>query len=92
MERLNFKHLIYIIWHRPSTEGPPVEDDQTNKDDLDSLEIKQKALLVALGLVYYMRLDTKYRLKFVKKMDQLTTSYSVGFEKAFTDEVSAVYA
>jgi len=38
-----------------------------------------------------MRLDTKYRLKFVKKIDQLTTSYSVGFEKAFTDEVSTVF-
>jgi len=49
--------------------------------------VKQKALLVALGLVYYMRLDTEYRSKFVEKVDQLTPSYSVKFENAFTDEV-----
>ena len=79
------------MYHRPSTEEVPVEEDKTIKyADVESLEVKQKALLVALGLVYYMRLGTKYRLKFVEKMDQLTASYSVKFKKAFSDEVQYV--
>ena len=70
--------------YRPSSQGPPVDKDQEIEDDV---ELKERALLVALGLVYYMRLDTKYRQKFVKRMDQLTASCSVQFKEAFTDGV-----
>jgi len=57
------------------------------KDDLDKLEVNQRALLVALGLVYYMRLNSDYRKRFVKELDKMIQSYSVKFSKAFNDEV-----
>ena len=57
------------------------------RDDLDRLEVNQRALLVALGLVYYMRLNTDYRARFIKELDKKIQSYSVKFSKAFSDEV-----
>jgi len=60
------------------------------KEGLDKLEVTQRALLVSLGLVYYMRLNSEYRKKFVKEIDELTSHYSIKFEKAYNDEVSIV--
>jgi len=57
------------------------------KDDLDQLEVNQRALLVALGLVYYMRLNTDYRARFVKELDKKIQNYNVKFSEAFSDEV-----
>jgi len=57
------------------------------KDGLDSLEVNQRALLVALGLVYYMRLNTDYRARFVKELDKKSQNYNVKFSEAFSDEV-----
>ena len=57
------------------------------RDGLDRLEVKQRALLVALGLVYYMRLNTDYRARFVKELDKMIQSYCVKFSQAFSDEV-----
>jgi len=57
------------------------------KDDLDKVEVNQRALLVALGLVYYMRLNSDYRKRFVKELDKMIQNYSVKFSKAFSDEV-----
>jgi len=60
------------------------------KEGLDKLEVTQRALLVSLGLVYYMRLNSEYRTKFVEVIDELTSCYSVNFMKAYNDEVSIV--
>ena len=57
------------------------------KDGLDRLEVNQRALLVALGLVYYMRLNTDYRARFVKELDKMIQNYNIKFNKAFSDEV-----
>ena len=54
-------------------------------------EINLRALLVALGLVYYMRLDTLYRQKFVARLDGMIQSGCVNFKRAFTDEVCAYH-
>ena len=40
---------------------------------------------MALGLVYYMRLDTEYRRKFVDELDKM--HFEVNFLSAFTQEV-----
>lgn len=50
-------------------------------------EIKQRALLVALGLVYYMRLSTQYRVAFVTDLENLIPNCNVKFKEAFDDEV-----
>lgn len=60
------------------------------KEGLDKLEVTQRALLVSLGLVYYMRLNSEYREKFVKEIDQLTSFYGVKFIDAYNDEVTTV--
>jgi len=54
-------------------------------EGLDMAEMKQRALLVALGLVYYMRLDSKYRIKFANELDKMILG--VKFLIAFTQEV-----
>jgi len=55
---------------------------------LDPAEMKQRALLVALGLVYYMRLDSKYRIKFANELNSRISG--VQFLTAFKEEVSSV--
>ena len=47
--------------------------------------MRHRALLVALGLVYYMRLNSEYREAFAKELDKL--KFAVKFLKAFTQEV-----
>ena len=54
--------------------------------NLNGEEMKQRALLVALGLVYYMRLDSEYRKKFAEELDKM--HFVVEFLTAFTQEVS----
>lgn len=48
-------------------------------------QMKERALLVALGLVYYVRLNTAYRKKFADKLDK--NNFSVKFQVVFTEEV-----
>lgn len=50
-------------------------------------EMRQRALLVALGLVYYMRLDSEYREQFSKELDKM--HFAVKFKTAFTQEVGS---
>ena len=57
------------------------------KQCLNQYEIKQRALLVALGLVYYMRLNTHYRKVFVNELEKLIPNCNVKFKEAFNDEV-----
>ena len=54
-------------------------------EELDTAEMKQRALLIALGLVYYMRLDSKYRLLFANELNKMVPG--VKFLTAFTQEV-----
>lgn len=54
--------------------------------DLNQVEMREHALLVALGLVYYMRLNSHYREKFVQELDK--ENFSVKFLTAFRQEVS----
>ena len=54
-------------------------------DDLTLAEMKQRALLVALGLVYYVRLDSDYRERFAMELDK--TILGVKFHTAFRQEV-----
>ena len=54
-------------------------------EGLDLAEMRQRALLVALGLVYYMRLDSKYRIIFAKELDKMFPG--IKFLTAFTQEV-----
>ena len=56
-------------------------------ENLNREEMKQRALLVALGLVYYMRLDSEYRKKFVKELNKM--HFEVKFLTAFTQEVAS---
>jgi len=55
------------------------------KDNLNPEEMRQRALLVALGLVYYMRLDLEYRKRFAEELDKM--HFVVKFLKAFRQEV-----
>ena len=52
---------------------------------LSTEEMRQRALLVALGLVYYMRLDSDYRKMFSEELDKM--HFSVNFLTAFNQEV-----
>ena len=52
---------------------------------LSGEEMRQRALLVALGLVYYVRLDSDYRKMFAEELDRMY--FSVKFLKAFKQEV-----
>ena len=54
--------------------------------DTTQEEMRHRALLVALGLVYYVRLDTSYRKKFVNELDRNNTA-KLKFKQAFTEEV-----
>ena len=47
--------------------------------------MKQRALLVALGLVYYMRLNSEFRENFTNKLKNF--HFQVDFLTAFTQEV-----
>ena len=60
----------------------PMINERLNRE-----EMRQRALLVALGLVYYMRLDTEYREKFSKELDKM--HFAVPFQTAFTQEVGS---
>lgn len=62
------------------TNHPKINDMSTTE------QMKHRALLVALGLVYYMRLDTSYRERFVDEIDR--NNFSVKFQEAFTEDVS----
>ena len=77
--------------NRPGTKGTLSSNHPLIKSNLNLLELKQRAILVALGLVYYMRLDTSYRKRFVEEMDQATVSFRFLFKEAFNDEVSGHY-
>ena len=53
-------------------------------------QMRHRALLVALGLVYYVRLNTSYRERFTEELDR--HNFSVKFQEVFTEEVhSYVY-
>ena len=93
-------HILSTLCYRPSAEDASpatmVMGDMLDaqivahpmiKDGLDRVEVNQRALLVALGLVYYMKLNTDYRARFIKELDKKIQSYSVKFSEAFTDEV-----
>ena len=54
-------------------------------EGLSREEMRQRALLVALGLVYYMRLDSDYRKMFSEELDKM--HFSVDFLTAFNQEV-----
>ena len=51
-------------------------------------EMRHRALLVALGLVYYVRLDTSYRKKFAQKLDGNNSPVKLKFKQVFTEEVA----
>lgn len=51
-------------------------------------EMRHRALLVALGLVYYVRLDTSYRKRFADELDSNNFPVKLRFKKAFTEEVA----
>lgn len=90
-----------LLYHRPYSEDSTsstgyvldlqVVEHPMIRGGLDQLEVNQRAVLVAVGLVYYMRLNTDYRARFVKELDQVIYNYAVKFSKAFFDEVCAMY-
>ena len=47
--------------------------------------MRERALLVALGLVYYVRLDNLYRERFAHELDK--NEFSLKFQAVFTEEV-----
>ena len=54
----------------------------------DNTDCHVRALLVALGIVYFMRLNTKYRKLYSDKMDlESQPFHKVMFSKAFKDEL-----
>jgi len=58
-----------------------------SKQYSDQFKIKQRALLVALGLVYYMRLNTLHRKQFIEELEGTILNCAVKFKEAFDDEV-----
>lgn len=64
----------------PCTTEHPIVTQQ-----LDEEELRHRALLVALGLVYYMRLNNEYRKGFVQELNRI--NFAVDFLTAFTEEV-----
>ena len=60
----------------------------TNKPYGDRTDYHRRAVLVALGIVYYMRLNTKFREAYRDLMDKLQTILNeVTFSQAFIDEL-----
>lgn len=53
----------------------------------DYKQCHRRAVLVALGIVYYMRLNNKYRLEYKQKLDQRKFGNDVTFAQAFQDEL-----
>lgn len=53
--------------------------------DSTAEEMRYRALLVALGLVYYVRLNTSYRKRLTDELDK--NKHSVKFQEVFTEEV-----
>ena len=68
--------------HRSSTEEikHPVISEKLNQE-----QMKHHALLVSLGLVYYMRLNSTYRERFTEELDKI--NFEVKFLTAFINEV-----
>ena len=56
--------------------------------NLEPEELRYRALLVALGLVYYVRLNTLHRKKFEDELDKNQLPMKLTFHKAFTEEVA----
>ena len=56
--------------------------------NLEPEELRYRALLVALGLVYYVRLNTSHRKKFEDELDKNQLPTKLTFHKAFTEEVA----
>lgn len=46
-----------------------------------------RAILVSLGLVYYLRLDTKYRKKYMSLLDHEAAAAQESFSKSFEEEL-----
>ena len=51
------------------------------------LEYKRRAVLVSLGIVYYLRQPDKYRKMYVEKMKMSNISKDINFSKAFDDDL-----
>ena len=64
---------------RGNTKHPKINSNSTPE------QMCHRALLVALGLVYYVRLDTLYRIEFAEELDK--NRFSIKFQTAFTEEV-----
>ena len=47
-----------------------------------------RAVLVSLGLVYYLRLDTKYRSKYKRILDHKASAERESFSKTFNEELN----
>ena len=60
--------------------------------NLEPEELSYRALLVALGLVYYVRLNTSHRKKFEDELDKNQLPTKLTFHKAFTEEVATCKA
>ena len=69
--------------HRSSTEEVK---HPIIKKQLSEVQMKHHALLVSLGLVYYMRLNSTYRERFTKELDKI--NYGMKFATAFMKEVA----
>ena len=79
---VNYKYIAKSLYRSTTaeTEHPII----SKKLSLE--EIRHCALLVALGLVYYMRLNSEYRKHFAHKLDK--RNFAVEFLTAFTQEVA----
>ena len=50
-------------------------------------DYNRRAVLVAIGVVYYMRLDQNFRTKYIELIDRFQSFNSVTFLKAFREEL-----
>lgn len=53
----------------------------------DHKDYHRRAVLVALGMVYYMRLDTEFRQRYIEYLDSQPLSNKLSFTKAFNEEL-----
>ena len=60
---------------------------QTCKQHGTDDDYSRRAILVSLGIVYYMRLNTKYRAAFKKVIDKSKYGKEISFSRAFEEEL-----
>ena len=80
---ITFYRWIFQFYHKFSPHGDFAKMES---------EYKRRAVLVSLGIVYYLRQPDEYRKKYVEKMEISNISENITFLKAFDDDLNWITA